>query len=154
MLMLNNNAHGYINQSHLNRKDDYLFRISIKGLIRNSNGDVLVVKESGRAWWDLPGGGMDHGEDIKTAISRELNEEVSLKGNFRYRIIATENPHFLEHANVWQVRLIFEVVPENMLFAAGDDGDEVVFIDPKELRNSDILAERRVYEYSSYAPMG
>lgn len=68
--------HGIIDQSELGRKTDYLYRVSIKGLIRNSKDEVLVVKEAGRTWWDLPGGGMDHDEDIKSALAREMHEEV------------------------------------------------------------------------------
>ena len=63
------------------RRTDYLYRISLKGLIRNDAGEVLVVKEAGRDWWDLPGGGMDHGEDIKFALAREMKEEVNMEGD-------------------------------------------------------------------------
>ena len=72
--------HGIIDQSELGRKTDYLYRVSIKGLIRDTNGQVLVVKETGRTWWDLPGGGMDHDESIKSALAREMHEEVGLTG--------------------------------------------------------------------------
>ncbi len=85
-------AHGVIDQSHLDRKNDYLFRISLKCLIKNEKGEILVVKEAARTWWDLPGGGMDHGEDIKAAIARELHEEVSLEGDFTYNIIDVDDP--------------------------------------------------------------
>ena len=92
--------YGIINQSELGRKTDYLYRVSIKGLIRNPDGQVLVVKEAGRTWWDLPGGGMDHGEDVESALAREMHEEVGLTGEFTYKIIAVDNPGFLTHANV------------------------------------------------------
>lgn len=140
--------HGVIDQLHLHRKNDYLFRISIKSLIKDEDGKVLVVKESGRTWWDLPGGGMDHEESLKDAIARELHEEVGLTGDFTYRVIAVEEPSFLEHANVWQTRLVFEVKPENMPFEAGEDGDEILFIGPGTLKSSDNLVEQKVYEYS------
>ncbi len=143
--------HGVIDQQHLNRKKDYLFRISIKCLVKDGNDKVLVVKESGRTWWDLPGGGMDHDESIKDAIARELHEEVSLLGGFTYQVIAVEEPAFLEHANVWQIRMIFAVKPENMTFEAGEDGDDVAFIDSEKLKSSDSLVERKVYEYSKLA---
>ena len=143
--------HGIINQQHLSRKDDFLFRVSLKGLIKDSNGNVLVVKETGRTWWDLPGGGMDHEESIKNAIARELHEEVGLTGNFTYRVIAVEEPSFLEHANVWQIRLVFEIKSDSMVFEAGEDGDEIRFIDSRELKSSGHLAERKIYEYSLLA---
>ncbi|MFZ2545239.1 MAG: NUDIX hydrolase [Candidatus Saccharimonadales bacterium] len=147
--MTRENPHGVIDQHHLNRKRDYLYRISIKGLIVNEKGEVLVVKETGRSWWDLPGGGMDHGEDIKAAIARELQEEVSLTGDFSYKVIDVDEPSFLEHANVWQIRLVFHIKPTNMDFEPGEDADEIMFIDPASLKDSAISAEHKVYEYSS-----
>lgn len=141
--------YGIINQSELGRKTDYLYRVSIKGLIRNSDGQVLVVKESGRTWWDLPGGGMDHDENIKSTLAREMYEEVGLTGDFTYRVIAVDNPGFLSHANVWQLRLIFEVLPEKLPTEAGNDADEIDYITPSELRDSEHSAERSVFEYAS-----
>lgn len=146
--MSNTKPHGIVDHEHISRKTDYLFRISMKALIRNQAGKVLVVKETGRTWWDLPGGGMDHEESIKTAIARELSEEVELTDDFTYRVVAVEEPSFLKHANVWQMRLVFEVQPENMQFSPGEHGDEIAFIDPNELKNSESLAEQKVYEYS------
>jgi len=145
-------THGVIDQSHIDRKTDYLFRISIKGIIRSSDGNVLVVKEAGRTGWDLPGGGMDHTETIKQAIAREMHEEVSLTGDFDYRIIAVEEPKILERINVWQMRLVFEITPTTMTFAPGEDGDEVAFIDPNQLKDSANKTERRVYEYAQLLP--
>lgn len=141
------NPHGAINQSSLNRKDDFLYRLSLKGLIRDEQGNVLVVKEAGRTWWDLPGGGMDHGEDIKAALARELHEEVGLEGDFTYRIIDVDDPIYLENANVLQVRLIFEVTPDVLPSKVGHDGDELAYMHPEVLRNSSHPIEQRVYHY-------
>lgn len=147
--MKHNPPHGVIDQSHLSRKNDFLFRISVKSLIKNDAGEVLVVKESGRTWWDLPGGGMDHNESIKEAIARELHEEVGFTGDFSYQVIAVEEPGLLKHANVWQMRMVFAVKPDNMRFEAGEDGDALQFIKPEELKDSENDAERKVYEYAS-----
>lgn len=141
--------HGVIVHDLFERKNDYLYRISIKGLVRNEKGEVLVVKEAGRTWWDLPGGGMDHDESIKTALAREMAEEVNLTGDFSYKVIAVDDPGFLNHANVWQVRLIFEVIPENTQFTPGADADEIRFINPDELKASLHTAERSIYDYVS-----
>ena len=149
--MSESSVNGVVDHTHTNRKTDYLFRVSMKALVINERSEVLVVKETGRSWWDLPGGGMDHDEDIKAAIARELKEEVNLIGEFTYHIIAVEDPAFLEHASMWQIRLIFAVTPKDMTFVAGEDGDEVMFIKPEELRESDHPTERKVYEYSLLA---
>lgn len=86
-----------------------------------------MVKESGRDWWDLPGGGMDHGESVKMAIARELREEIGLTGDFTYRIIHVDEPSLLKRAPMYQIGLVFAVTPENMNFAPGEDGDELAF---------------------------
>lgn len=56
------------------------FRVSIKGLVVN-DGNVLLIdegpKQGGR--WELPGGGLDFGEDIHGALKREIEEEIGLK---------------------------------------------------------------------------
>ena len=149
------NSLGVINHdSPSTRRTDYLYRISLKCLVRNEKGEVLVVKETGRTWWDLPGGGMDHGENIKTAIAREMKEEVTLEGDFVYKVIDVDEPAHLSAHNFWQLRLIYAVMPRNMIFTAGEDGDEVEFKDPNSFKDSESEVERRIYKYSTIAQGG
>src|SRR5690606_2413169 len=116
--MTRQNSLGVIDSEKAGRRIDYLYRISLKGLIRNEKGEVLVVKETGRDWWDLPGGGMDHGEEIQFALAREMKEEVNLEGDFSYSVISVDEPSYLQAHNFWQVRLIFQLNPVNMKFSA------------------------------------
>jgi 8-oxo-dGTP pyrophosphatase MutT (NUDIX family) len=129
------------------RRTDYLYRISLKCLVKNDKDEVLVVKETGRDWWDLPGGGMDHGEDLKTTLAREMKEEVNMEGDFTYRIISVDEPMYLEVHDFWQLRLIFEIIPENMTFGAGEDGDEISFIKSELLGSSQKEIEQRIRRY-------
>lgn len=116
--------------------------------MKNEAGQILVVKENGRNYWDLPGGGMDHTESIKQAIAREMHEEVGLKGDFSYRVIHVDEPVYLTPHDFWQVRLIFCITPDDLAFQTGEDGDEIAFIDPLALKDSESEIERRVYTYS------
>lgn len=127
---------------------DHLYRVSIKALVQNPSGEVLVVKEAGRQAWDLPGGGVDHDETIYDALKRELHEEASYDGEFEYRIIAVEDPHILEGLNVYQLRLVMRVIPASYSFSAGEDCDEMKFIDPELLKDSDHDVERKVCSYA------
>lgn len=56
---------------------DCLYRLSAKALIVR-DGKVLFVMESEAEGWSLPGGGIDYGEDIQTALARELSEEIGI----------------------------------------------------------------------------
>ena len=130
---------------------EHLFRVSVKAVIFNEVGQVLIVKESGRDWWDIPGGGMDNGETVKEALARELREEVSLKSDFEYEAILAEDPRHIIAAGVHQMRITFLVKPKAIDFAPGDDGDEVMFINPDAFKDSDLITERKIYEYSEIA---
>lgn len=140
-------TYGIVEHPDSSRPTDYLFRVSIKNIIRNDAGEVLVIKEAGRDWWDLPGGGMDHGESVYDGIARELAEEISLQGGFTYRILTVENPNLLPHG-FYQIRLIMELTPENKTFAPGIDADEITFINPATLKDSHNPQEQNVYKYS------
>lgn len=142
--------HGAIRHEGSERTDS-LIRVSLKSVIFDDQGRLLVVKEAGRDWWDLPGGGLDHGESIQQALARELFEEVSLTGDFQYQTILAEDPRFLKDHNLYQMRITFLVSPRHMIFAPGEDADEIQFIDPETFRDSSILTERRIYEYGTLA---
>ena len=139
-------AYGIITHQ-TNRPTDYLYRLSLKALITNTNGDILVVKETGRHYYDLPGGGMDHGEDFRQALARELAEEVSLSGKFSYQIIDIDQPAYLAEHNFWQVRLIFSVSQPGGHYAPGIDGDEIAWLPLNYFEQSKHEVERRIVRY-------
>lgn len=58
----------------LNAITSSLFRVSAKLLVIQDS-KLLVVKED-QGWYGLPGGGVDHGEDIIEGLVREISEEV------------------------------------------------------------------------------
>lgn len=51
------------------------YRVTVKGLARDEAGRLLFVRERGDTW-DLPGGGLEHGEEIFEALRREFREEL------------------------------------------------------------------------------
>jgi len=149
--MNDKSVNGVVTHSDESRHNDYLFRISLKAVIINDDGQVLIVKESGRDWWDIPGGGLDHGESIKDTLTRELREEVGFVGNFDYKVILAEDPRLMLNFNLYQTRITFAVKPDNFNFEPGDDGDEIRFINPDDFKDSDLANEQKIYEYSQLA---
>lgn len=51
---------------------------SASGVIRGSDGRLLLQKRSDNGWWGLPGGKIEPGESVKTALRREVFEETGL----------------------------------------------------------------------------
>lgn len=131
-------------------RTDYLYRVSVKALIYNEKGEILVVKEHGLNW-GLPGGGMDHGETFKTTLTRELVEEVGYRGAFTFEVIDTADPMYLEGIDAWQIQVIFQVVPETLDFSVGPDAQDMKFIDVSELETySDTQAEFALRFHRNY----
>ena len=62
------------------------YRVAVKGLVRDELGRLLFVQERSDSW-DLPGGGLEHGEDSTEALKREFLEELETDIE-----VATENP--------------------------------------------------------------
>lgn|SRR5665213_603354 len=61
---------------------EQIFQIGIKALIRNNNGEILMVHlpkwRHNPAYWDLPGGRIDRGETFLETLKRELKEEIGV----------------------------------------------------------------------------
>lgn len=62
---------------HLDAISDCLYRLAVKAIIVRDH-KLLLVHEIGDAWWNLPGGGVEHGETLEEALTRELAEELGV----------------------------------------------------------------------------
>lgn len=126
---------------------DSLYRVSLKAIIRDEDGKVLVVKEKADDHWNLPGGGMDHGETIHEGLKRELYEELLITSPFTAKLLDTELIQ-LASRPIWQLSLFYEVTLENFEYGVGADASEVACMDPSVFKDSEGRGEQRIYTYA------
>jgi 8-oxo-dGTP pyrophosphatase MutT (NUDIX family) len=58
---------------------DAFYRVSIKILIKDHDDKLLVVQDTTNGTWEVPGGGLDHGETIEQTAKREIREELGVE---------------------------------------------------------------------------
>lgn len=101
------------------------YRVSLKALIRNEVGEILLVREKGDL--GLPGGGWDYGETVHEVLVRELHEEIGLTSDFTERIVGTV-PRWLEHKQAWLLWIVYEISYKELDFTLGEHGSEIRWV--------------------------
>lgn len=74
---------------------DYVFGLSVRVLLTDKDGKVLILKRStdsktNPGKWELPGGKVDQGESFDHALIREVYEETKLKIDLEHVIGVSE----------------------------------------------------------------
>ena len=105
------------------------YRISVKALVLNDENKFLLVKED-NGLWELPGGGLDFGEDPRKGLEREISEEMGLKVTY----VSDEPVNFItwKSGNVWKANVIYRASLEDLDFVPSDECVEVRFFTVEE----------------------
>ena len=110
------------------------YRVSIKALVFDDQNRLLVCLVPGDKW-EMPGGGLEHGESIEDCLKREFQEELGSK------VESVDNVAFTYKAKsprgYWAMRLAIPVKLESRSFKNGEMSDSM-FITKDELLSLDM----------------
>ena len=110
------------------------YRVSAKACITNAEWKMLLCRED-TGHWDIPGGGVDHGEEIHDTLKREIMEEMWLKV-----ISISSQPlytYISESSGVASPKrpiclLIYKTEVENLDFTPSSECEEIWFFSIEE----------------------
>lgn len=104
-------------------------RPAVRALIVDENDSVLLVRLvfPHGAWWVLPGGGVEPGEPVHTALHRELAEEVGLRG-------ATIGAHLWSRTHVFAMNQHWDGQREDVFLVRTARFEPSPVLDPEQLR--------------------
>jgi 8-oxo-dGTP pyrophosphatase MutT (NUDIX family) len=108
------------------------YRVSIKALILDASREKFAVILEDSTWWELPGGGMDHGGTPEECIRRELKEEMGLQVTH----VAADPSYYLIGKNMkgnWTVNLVFETTVADLNFTPSEECRELRFVNKADL---------------------
>ncbi len=85
---------------------DHVFGLSVRILLTNDEGKVLILKRSTNSRtnpgkWELPGGKVDQGESFDNALLREVYEETNLKVSLEHVVgVSEQNLHVIRAVHI------------------------------------------------------
>ncbi len=113
------------------------YRLSIKGLILNETKDKFLVVQEENGLWELPGGGLDWGENPQNGLRREIKEEMGLQVT-----AVAEYPSYLlitqkKQNHIWVANVTFDVTVEDLNFTPSDECVAIQFVTADEAKQLD-----------------
>lgn len=131
-------------------KDNYRFNARVSAIIYNSDKTkVLLFKvEDGRDYYMLPGGRIELFEDSKTAIEREINEELGYKLDFslcsiQENFVIKDSKKIMQYCFCYKA-IYNEEIKENIFRCKDNDNQRFYWVDIDELLNY------KIYPKSTY----
>ena len=111
------------------------YRISAKALILDDQKRFLLVREE-NGLWEIPGGGIDHGEHPIETIKREIIEEMGIEvldvnPTIQYFVIAKALD------NVWKSSVFYLTKLKNLEFTPTEECKEIRFFTKEEAERVD-----------------
>lgn len=108
------------------------YRLSVKALIFDESRTRFLLAQEDNGKWELPGGGLDWGENFEEGIKREVKEEMGLEV-----ISIAKQPSYLTTAQrdsdgAWTANVLFETKLENLDFTPSSECMDIKFVTKEE----------------------
>jgi len=122
--------------------------MGVAALVFNNSGQVLLVKNSYRRGWYLPGGGVNKKETVLEAIKRELAEEVNITCLKEPTLYSGPYLSGIDHKSNHTLVFLVTEWEQTDPFPKSSEIEEMSFFDCSRLpENTTPGTKRRIEEY-------
>jgi 8-oxo-dGTP diphosphatase len=115
------------------------YRVSVKGIVIDDQGRILLSREDNDTW-DMLGGGLDHDENPIEGLRREIKEETGLEVSHvspspKYFVTA---PRVGKTITTYLANVIYEITLNNFDFIPSGECQELRFFSVEEMGEVDL----------------
>ena len=114
------------------KENNYRFLVRCSAIIINSKNEILLFKYKTADYYLLPGGRINRLEDSKTAIIREIKEELGIELNFNLLYIF-EN--ILKSEKIQNIDFCYYAKYDGTIISKEDKNQMFQFVDIKKIED-------------------
>ena len=108
------------------------YRVSVKALIQDGRGKIVLVQERSNDW-SIPGGGLEFGESIEVALGRELTEELGVAMQSFTPTPVAAWPSQNKKKTCYCFIVLYAVTPTSFDFKTSEEVPAIKFFSPEEI---------------------
>ncbi|MFB7255729.1 NUDIX hydrolase [Streptomyces nojiriensis] len=121
---------------------------SVTAVVRDEEGNLLLIHKTDNNLWALPGGGHDAGESIAQTVVREVEEETGIAVVVEDIVGLYTDPHHVMAYDDGEVRqqfsICFHARPIGGSLRTSSESKEVRWVAPADLGKLDIHPSMRL----------
>ncbi|MEV7445636.1 NUDIX domain-containing protein [Streptomyces sp. NPDC091204] len=121
---------------------------SVTAVVRDDQGNVLLIHKTDNNFWALPGGGHDAGETISQTVVREVQEETGISVIVEDIVgLYTDPAHVMAYDDGevrQQFSICFHARPVGGSLRTSSESKEVRWVSPADLDELDIHPSMRL----------
>jgi 8-oxo-dGTP diphosphatase len=126
-----------------------LLPVERQGIVVDTDGRILLIRENNN-YWDILGGGLDHGEDPIECLKREVQEEMGLTVTS-----ASQAPKYFITAQrpdngVYIANIIYQIELADLNFTPSEECEELRFCSLADMADMQLQPNvQKLYEILS-----
>lgn len=121
---------------------------SVTAIVRDEQGDILLIHKTDNGLWALPGGGHDVGESITQTVVREVEEETGISVLVEDIVGLYTDPQHVIGYDDGEVRqqfsICFHARPIGGTLRTSSESKEVRWVSPADLDTLDVHPSMRL----------